>query len=258
MASRLTRRVSSKLGRNLSRLKQKHRLQVVAVEFSCKMNKSDRVQSPSRMWSAFMLVLMAMGVSIVSLYPVVQARAQDDRLAGGSGSPQASQRLMKELKDFYKSDSYRNGVFTVELVDDDIYEWHVKIFINDPDIPLHRDLRKLKRKGGQDHILLHVKYNDNYPFKPPFVRLVYPYLNTILSHGAICMELLSTGWNKDYTIESLILQILAEKIIGARVYSSDNPKDYYTYEDAKTIFDTISDSHKQDGWWTTTTPEPQE
>lgn len=109
------------------------------------------------------------------------------------GSVQASDRLMKELREVYKSDSYKSGIFTVELVDDSLYEWYVKLSIVDPESPLHTDLVQLKEKGGKDHIMLHISYKDNYPFAPPFVRIVYPVLTGgyVLNGGAICMELLT-------------------------------------------------------------------
>jgi len=109
------------------------------------------------------------------------------------GSVQATDRLMKELREVYKSDSYKSGIFTVELVDDSLYEWYVKLSIVDPESPLHGDLLQLKEKGGKDHIMLHISYKDNYPFAPPFVRIVYPVLTGgyVLNGGAICMELLT-------------------------------------------------------------------
>lgn len=109
------------------------------------------------------------------------------------GSIQASDRLMKELREVYKSDSFKSGVFTVELIDDSLYEWSVKLSIVDSESPLHGDLKQLKDKGGKDHIMLHISYKDNYPFAPPFVRIVYPVLTGgyVLNGGAICMELLT-------------------------------------------------------------------
>lgn len=89
----------------------------------------------------------------------------------------------------------------------------------DPDSPLHTDLQVLKEKEGMDYILLNFSYKvskelemllsshfslsniiwtvscrfqDNFPFDPPFVRVVspvlsggwvhWPSLNTILPH----------------------------------------------------------------------------
>ena len=42
-------------------------------------------------------------------------------------SVQATDRLMKDIKSIYKSDSYKNGNYTVELPDDNVYEWRVAL-----------------------------------------------------------------------------------------------------------------------------------
>ena len=42
----------------------------------------------------------------------------------------------------------------VELVNDSLYEWNVKIMRVDPDSPLAEDLKKLKEREGKDHMLL--------------------------------------------------------------------------------------------------------
>lgn len=55
------------------------------------------------------------------------------------------------------------------------------------------DINKLKETEGQDHILLHVMFDDKFPYSPPFVRVVKPVLTGgyVLAGGAICMELLT-------------------------------------------------------------------
>jgi ubiquitin-conjugating enzyme E2 Q len=171
------------------------------------------------------------------------------------GSLQATDRLMKELREVYKSDSYKNGIFTVELVEDSLYEWHVKLSIVDPESPLHTDLLQLKDKGGKDHIMLHISYKDNYPFAPPFVRIVYPVLTGgyVLNGGAICMELLTKqGWSSAYTIEALIMQIAATLVKGkARVnLNIKNVHGLYTYQKAQATFKSLSQIHEKNGWYT--------
>src|SRR5271170_5866823 len=54
---------------------------------------------------------------------------QQEHLRGTiSGSVQATDRLMKELRDVYKSDSYKRGVYTIDLLNDsNLYEWHVQL-----------------------------------------------------------------------------------------------------------------------------------
>ncbi|VEL19819.1 unnamed protein product [Protopolystoma xenopodis] len=63
--------------------------------------------------------------------------------------------------------------------------------------------------------------HENYPFEPPFVRIIYPVIENgyVLAGGAICMELLTKqGWSSAYDIESVIMQIAATLVKGkARV-----------------------------------------
>lgn len=199
------------------------------------------------------------------------------------GSVQATDRLMKELREVYKSDSYKRGVFTVELVDDSLYEWYVKLSIVDPESPLYTDLMQLRDKGGKDHIMLHISYKDNYPFAPPFVRIVYPVLTGgyVLNGGAICMELLtkqvshsdinakiflcrlttnnqililiSQGWSSAYTIEALIMQIAATLVKGKARVNLGNVKNVhglYTFQKAQATFKSLSQIHEKNGWYT--------
>lgn len=110
-----------------------------------------------------------------------------------TGSVQATDRLMKELREIYKSENFKKNVFKVELVDESLYEWNVKLMVVDPDSKLHEDLKQMKEKEGRDHILLNLLFKENFPFEPPFVRVVSPIISGgyVLGGGAICMELLT-------------------------------------------------------------------
>lgn len=94
-----------------------------------------------------------------------------------SGSVQATDRLMKELRDIYRSDSFKNNMYSIELVNDSIYEWNIRLRSVDPDSPLYNDLVLLKEKEGKDSILLNIMFKETYPFEPPFVRVVYPIIS---------------------------------------------------------------------------------
>ena len=60
-------------------------------------------------------------------------------------------------------------------IDDNIYNWRVKMFNFDPESRLSRDLTELREKWGYDYIELDVSYKmDLYPFFPPFVKLLRP------------------------------------------------------------------------------------
>ncbi|KAK3570665.1 hypothetical protein QTP86_024758 [Hemibagrus guttatus] len=176
-----------------------------------------------------------------------------------SGSVQASDRLMKELREIYRSQSYKSGksfmrcIYSVELVNDSLYEWHVKLRTVDPDSPLHSDLQVLKEKEGMDYILLNFSYKDNFPFDPPFVRVVSPVLSGgyVLGGGALCMELLTKqGWSSAYSIESVIMQINATLVKGkARVQFGAN-KNQYNLARAQQSYKSLVQIHEKNGWYT--------
>lgn len=84
---------------------------------------------------------------------------------------------MKELRDIYRSDTFKNKMYQIELVNDSLYEWNVRLLAVDPDSPLSHDLALLKEKEGKDAILLNMLFKDTYPFEPPFVRVVHPIIS---------------------------------------------------------------------------------
>uniref|UniRef100_A0A6Q2Y1Z1 E2 ubiquitin-conjugating enzyme n=1 Tax=Esox lucius TaxID=8010 RepID=A0A6Q2Y1Z1_ESOLU len=184
----------------------------------------------------------------------IRKNQRQDHLNGAvSGSVQASDRLMKELREIYRSQSYKTGIYSVELVNDSLYEWHVKIRTVDPDSPLHSDLQVLKEKEGVDYILLSFSYKDNFPFDPPFVRVVSPVLSGgyVLGGGALCMELLTKqGWSSAYSIESVIMQINATLVKGkARVQFGAN-KNQYNLARAQQSYKSLVQIHEKNGWYT--------
>lgn len=84
---------------------------------------------------------------------------------------------MKELRDIYRSDAFKKNMYSIELVNESIYEWNIRLKSVDPDSPLHSDLLMLKEKEGKDSILLNILFKETYPFEPPFVRVVHPIIS---------------------------------------------------------------------------------
>uniref|UniRef100_A0A3Q0SBZ9 E2 ubiquitin-conjugating enzyme n=1 Tax=Amphilophus citrinellus TaxID=61819 RepID=A0A3Q0SBZ9_AMPCI len=191
--------------------------------------------------------------NLAILEKIRKSQRQDHLNGAVSGSVQASDRLMKELREIYRSQSYKTGIYSVELVNDSLYEWHVKLRTVDPDSPLHSDLQVLKEKEGVDYILLNFSYKDNFPFDPPFVRVVSPVLSGgyVLGGGALCMELLTKqGWSSAYSIESVIMQINATLVKGkARVQFGAN-KNQYNLARAQQSYKSLVQIHEKNGWYT--------
>jgi len=180
---------------------------------------------------------------------------RDSYLKGAvTGSVQATDRLMKELREVYKSENFKKGVFSVELVNDSLYEWQIKIQIVDSDSPLANDLQLLKEKEGKDHILLNILFKETYPFEPPFIRIVHPTISGgyVLGGGAICMELLTKqGWSSAYTVEAIILQISATLVKGkARIQFNGNKQGQYSLARAQQSFKSLVQIHEKNGWYT--------
>jgi len=51
-----------------------------------------------------------------------------------------------------------SGMYSIELVNDSLYEWNIRLMCVDPDSPLHSDLVLLKEKEGKDSILLNMLF----------------------------------------------------------------------------------------------------
>lgn len=184
----------------------------------------------------------------------LKANQRRDYLKGTvSGSVQATDRLMKELRDIYKSPSFKSGAYTVDLVNDSLYEWNVKIRRVDPDSPLAEDLKKLKEREGKDYILMSFMFKDTFPFDPPFVRMVHPVLHGgyVLDGGALCMELMTPqGWSSAYTIEAVIMQLSATLVKGKARIKFDAPKGTYNLARAQQSFRSLVHIHEKNGWFT--------
>jgi ubiquitin-conjugating enzyme E2 Q len=68
--------------------------------------------------------------------------------------------------------------FSVDLVNDSLYEWNVTLHQIDDESLLFENLQKMKKLGRSGEILLNVTFDSNYPFAPPFVRVVEPKISS--------------------------------------------------------------------------------
>ncbi|XP_008552800.1 ubiquitin-conjugating enzyme E2 Q2 [Microplitis mediator] len=199
---------------------------------------------------------------LATLERLRQNQRQDYLRGSVSGSVQATDRLMKELRDIYRSDSFKKGMYSIELVNDSLYEWNIRLMCVDPDSPLHKDLVLLKEKEGKDSILLNMMFKEAYPFEPPFVRVVHPIISGgyVLVGGAICMELLTKqGWSSAYTVEAVIMQISATLVKGkARIQfqgasgagKNCGGQGQYSLARAQQSFKSLVQIHEKNGWFT--------
>ncbi|XP_017782523.1 PREDICTED: ubiquitin-conjugating enzyme E2 Q2 [Nicrophorus vespilloides] len=199
-----------------------------------------------------------MGVEHLATLERLRQNQRKDYLKGSvSGSVQATDRLMKELRDIFRSESFKSKMYEIELVNESLYEWNVRLMSVDPDSPLSHDLALLKEKEGKDAILLNMLFKDTYPFEPPFVRVVHPIISGgyVLVGGAICMELLTKqGWSSAYTVEAVIMQISATLVKGKARIQFGAPKvcsqGQYSLARAQQSFKSLVQIHEKNGWFT--------
>lgn len=198
------------------------------------------------------------GANNYAVLEKIKVKQREDHLTGSvSGSVQATDRLMKELKNVYKSDSFKNAVYTVDLNEDSLYDWRIKLKTFDKESKLYKDLQTLRKQDEKvDGILLSMTFTERFPFQPPFVRVLYPVLTGgyVLNGGAICMELLTPqGWSSAYSIEAVIMQISATLVKGkAKVNFQENTRAnlVYSLRKAQQSFKSLVQIHEKSGWFT--------
>lgn len=162
-----------------------------------------------------------------------------------------SRRLMKEFKDLQRLQNSRSDpIFTVELVDDNLYEWHVKLHKIDTESDLGGDMKEV----GITYILLHLIFPENFPFAPPFMRVISPRIEKgfVMEGGAICMELLTPrGWASAYTVEAVIMQFAASVVKGqGRIQRKTKGQKVFSRRTAEESFRSLVKTHEKYGWVT--------
>lgn len=123
-------------------------------------------------------------------------------------------RLASDLYKIMIKDTAEAGFRLEPSSADCMDKWTIKLFQFDEDSNLHKDMVVL----GLDHIELEMSFPDQYPFEPPFVRVVRPKFKKqsgFVMNGALCMELLTRdGWNPVNDIESVIVSIRSLLVVG--------------------------------------------
>jgi len=163
---------------------------------------------------------------------------------------------MKELRLLQKSSAESDGAFEVEPCsgDDDepgsdLLEWEVRFYKFDESSQLWRSMQDL----DVDCVKFHISFPLDFPFSPPFLRLVSPYIENgfVMNGGAICLEVLtSQGWSSAYTVEALIVQVAAALAHGGAIVSKHQKRKQHklTKKRAEVEFQRIVKIHKKYGW----------
>ena len=117
------------------------------------------------------------------------------------------------------NDSFPSGSLSITLPhEDSLLTWRVHFLPHlFRESPLGTDLSEAAalRNLNSLPVTLEILFPSDYPYVPPFVRVVSPHFMFHTGHitlgGSICMELLTaSGWLPTYSIESVLVSILAE------------------------------------------------
>jgi len=170
----------------------------------------------------------------------------------------------------------------LELVGDDAMKWRFKVRQFDNALlggrAMNQDLAELKRRYGQDYVLMEMAFPNDYPNRPFSLRVVSPrmmwYSGHVTAGGSVCMEMLTTSgtdrsWQASFTVEGVLLVALSNMIdcesvvvrtatgpggrsgplridLDGRYFH--NPMIEYSEMEAKAAFQRMLQHHAANGW----------
>ena len=120
--------------------------------------------------------------------------------------------LTKTLKVQNDSPAHELGWYVHGEQMENVYQWIVEMHSFEATLPLAKDMKQ----AGLTSIVLELRFTNQFPFSPPFVRVVRPRFTPFLAGGgghvtaggALCMELLTNnGWLLSTSIENVLLQV---------------------------------------------------
>jgi ubiquitin-conjugating enzyme E2 Q len=133
-----------------------------------------------------------------------------------------TKRLMKDLQTCKKVQDKEPSAELGWYIDvekiENVYQWIVELHsfhtfeIKGKKLPLAEDMEK----KGVKSVVIEIRFNKDFPFTPPYVRVIRPRFlgfnqgggGHIVLGGAMCMELLTnTGWSSVSSMDSVLLQI---------------------------------------------------
>ena len=134
-------------------------------------------------------------------------------LKTGTGDKSSVDRILSDYRSIFLSKAKYGWDATPR--DGDLFNWEIKLFDFEKGTPLYDDFQKYKQTRGKDYVDMLLSFPPEYPFKPPFLRILRPrfqfHTGRVTIGGSICHELLTTkGWKPVNDIESIITTIRAE------------------------------------------------
>jgi ubiquitin-conjugating enzyme E2 Q len=111
-------------------------------------------------------------------------------------TPAATKRLMKDFQDLVKLQDgeppHELGWYIDPEAHENMYQWIVELHSFDPTLPLAKDMKT----HGHKSIVLELRFGNQYPMNPPFVRVIRPKFlgfnqgggGHVTLGGAMCMQ----------------------------------------------------------------------
>mmetsp|Transcript_52064 Transcript_52064/g.59470 ORF Transcript_52064/g.59470 Transcript_52064/m.59470 type:complete len:1019 (+) Transcript_52064:116-3172(+) len=170
----------------------------------------------------------------------------------GKGSAAANKRIMVEYKQLMTSKETSH--ISINFKDDsNMYIWHATIDAAKCDLSkeLKQDFDTYAKKYNKaKEFVFEVHFSKDFPFFPPFIRVVRPRFAFHTGHitigGSICMESLTpSGWTVARNLESLFIEILSNMFHGGGRLEINTPSANvdYTLEEARDAFQRVAKYH---------------
>jgi len=173
----------------------------------------------------------------------------EDALSG-KGSVSANKRILIEYRQLMTSKETQH--IEVEFKNEsNLYVWNARIDASKCDLSkdLKGDFEKYSKKlGKKQEIVFEIFFTKDFPFYPPFIRVVRPRFAFHTGHitigGSICMEALTpSGWTVARNLESLFIEIISNMCHGGGRLDLGQTMDY-TIHEAREAFERVARHHK--------------
>ena len=161
-------------------------------------------------------------------------------------------RLCTELSFIHNSNQYNGSKNSLQLrvLNNDIYKWELKIWEFPEHCILNTEL--LEYSPHDSCVTLEINFTPDYPFFPPFLRIVSPPIKAghVIMGGAIFLDILlpktckMLGSPHTYSpctqMDQLFTQVIHSMAEGnAHVLNSPAELDNYTYEKAHFVYNSM-------------------
>lgn len=153
-------------------------------------------------------------------------------------------KLVREYKSLTKIG--KSLGFRIKVDTDNMYKWLIHLHDFGETELISQDMAKY----GVKEVELELSFPNNYPFSPPFMRVIKPRFIRLTGHvtsaGALCMQLLTEKyWDPACSVESLIVTVRSEILEGGGRLDPNLYDVPYPESDARTSFINVSRGH---GW----------